>query len=151
MQSSKRQYMTFVIGDNTCGIPIDYVQEVAVVKECTPVPLSDSYIKGLLNLRGQIVTVVDLRDFFSASKPQEADEQRDIFFKCEGELFAFTVSNVRDVVELDESAITSAPPELESRWQSACSGVSTLEADVIVVLNLEKIIKEQIFKIEESA
>ena len=135
------EYVTFRLADQWIGIPVLAVQEVLNPHRITHVPLAQGSVPGLLNLRGQIVTALDLRTVLHLP-PRGADaEYMNVVVRHEGELFAFMVDDVGDVVPVESGAIEPAPATLDERWRAATAGIVRRERDLLVVMCVPELIR----------
>lgn len=136
-----REYVTFRLADQWLGIPVMVVQEVLVAMRIARVPMAPDAIAGFLNLRGQIVTALDLRVTLQLT-PRMADEERMIVVvQHEGELFAFMVDEVGDVVTVEAASIEAPPATLDPRWRAACSGIARRERGLLLVMNVHEVLR----------
>jgi len=135
------EYVTFRLADQWLGIPVKIVQEVLVAQRIARVPMSPDAIAGFLNLRGQIVTAVDLRVTLRL-EPRETDaDVMNVVVRHEGELFAFMVDEVADVVTVDRDSIEPALATLDPRWRSACTGIVRRDHGLLVIMNVHELLK----------
>lgn len=102
------QLCGFKIGDNYYGIPVLEVQEVVKPQTVTPVPLAPEYIDGLINLRGQIVTAVNLRTLFEVPGERRKDFMN-IIVHGEDSLYALVVDEILDVIDVDPNSFEKPP------------------------------------------
>ncbi len=148
-------YSTFRMGERLFGLDILVVREINRILDITPVPHSARHIRGLINLRGQIVTILDLGVKLGLEPRKVGDETHNIILKTDGELASahqarhlktcpdqvgFLVDSIGDVVEADASRIE--PPsanvsEAESRY---LHGVLKTDAGLLVLLDLEALL-----------
>jgi purine-binding chemotaxis protein CheW len=139
--TGQSEYVTFRVADQWIGIPVMIVQEVLVAQRIARVPMSPAEVAGFLNLRGQIVTAVDLRTTLRLD-PRDADaEFMNVVVQHEHELFAFMVDEVGDVVTVADHAIEPALATLDARWRSACSGIVRREHGLLVVMKVPDLLK----------
>lgn len=139
------EFVTFRLEHQWIGIPVMTVQEVLMTHRIAHVPLAQDAVPGLLNLRGQIVTAVDLRSTLRLTPRADDDSYMNVVVRHEGELFAFMVDDVGDVVTVAPEAIEAPPSTLDERWRLATSGIVRRERDLLVVMNVPELIKlEQI-------
>ena len=135
------EFVTFRLADQWLGIPVLAVQEVLVEQRIARVPLSPPAIAGFLNLRGQIVTAVDLRTTLRL-EPRDAEaELMNVVVSHEGELFAFMVDEVGDVVSVENQSIEPTPRTLDARWKAACSGIVRRTAGLLLVMNVREVLR----------
>lgn len=139
--ASATEFVTFRLADQWLGIPVMAVQEVLMPHRITHVPLAQDSVPGLLNLRGQIVTALDLRAVLHLPPRDGHTEFMNVVVRHDGELFAFMVDDVGDVVPVESGAIEPAPPTLDERWRTATAGIVRRERDLLVVMNVPELIR----------
>lgn len=135
-QGAENQYVSFWVGDQLLGIPVQVVQEVLNPQTIAPTPLARAEVAGLLNLRGQIVTAFNLRHRLGISQPLDGKPFMNVVVRHKGESFSLLVDEVGDVIRLNEETIEPPPRTLESRWRSVTRGVSRLEDRLLVILDV---------------
>lgn len=139
--SAHHEYVTFRLADQWLGIPVMAVQEVLVAMRIARVPLAPDAIAGFLNLRGQIVTAVDLRITLQLP-PRNADaEVMNVVVRHESELFAFMVDEVGDVVSVASDTVEPTPATLDRRWRTACTGIVRRDRGLLLVLNVHEALR----------
>ena len=139
MQSSL-SFSTFAIDHFHFGIRTTDVTELTRDNEVTPVPLSPAAVKGLINLRGQIVTAINLRHRLGISGTDYGERPISLFYSLNGHLFGFLVDAVNDILEVDERAFEPPPGHLPESAQEFISGVYKLEDRLLFVLDPKKIV-----------
>ena len=130
---------TFYIGDYLFGIDINLVQEINPHLDYTPVPHAPFHIKGVMNLRGKIVTVIDMREVLSLKKKDISNEQRNIIIESEGELIGLIVDKISDVMDLNTSLIEPSP-RLRGMDGRFVRGVYKLDKQLLLLLNVDEVI-----------
>jgi len=133
---------TFYVGDALCGMDILKVQEINKLLEMTEVPLAPDYVKGILNLRGQIVTVIDLGNKLSLSETKTSGETRNIIVNSNGEYIGLLVDKIGDVERTDEQDIEPPPANIGGIQGKYFEGVFKKEKSLIGILNVEEVLKE---------
>ncbi|PLX59895.1 chemotaxis protein CheW [Sedimenticola selenatireducens] len=137
------QLVTFRLEDETYGINVMHVQEVLRVTEIAPVPGAPPYVLGIINLRGNVVTVIDTRSRFG-SPPGDIDEaSRIVIIESEMQVVGILVDSVAEVVELRGSEIDSAPNVGNEDSSKFIQGVATRENDLLIVVDLNKLLSEE--------
>ncbi|MCC7053402.1 MAG: chemotaxis protein CheW [Gemmatimonadaceae bacterium] len=136
-----QEYVTFRLAGQWLGIPVMVVQEVLVAMQIACVPLAPDAIAGFLNLRGQIVTALDLRTTLRMPPREPGAAIMNVVVRHDGELFAFMVDEVGDVLSVDAADVAPPPPTLDSRWRSACLGIIRQEAGLLLVLNVHDVLR----------
>lgn len=134
-----QQFCGFVINGDLFAIPVLDVQEVIKPQKVTAVPLSDPCIKGLINLRGQIVTLVDLRRMFNLPE-REGEEYMNVIVKTDDGLTALKVDEICDVMDLSADSFEETPDTLAPELAKYLAGVYKLEDRLCVVLDLKKVL-----------
>ena len=133
------QFCGFRIGSNFYAIPVQHVQEVIKNQRITGVPLSDSHIRGLISLRGQVVTSVSLRTLFGLDEDFQEDHMN-IIVRSDEALIALAVDQIEDIIELKRENFESTPDTLDPKIKVFITGVYKEEKDLIIVLDLEKVL-----------
>ena len=133
-------FVTFQLEDQLLGIPVVLIQEVLMGEQILPVPLSPREVKGFLNLRGQIVTAVDLRALLGLPDRAQGDSFMNVVVAHGDELFSLLVDRVGDVVEAGDSAFEPTPSTLDPIWKRCCSGVIRLERGLLVILDVDLVL-----------
>lgn len=129
------------IGGQTFGVPVLEVQDVIAQTTINRVPLAPPEIAGSLNLRGRIVTAIDMRRRLNL--PPQAEGKASVAVIVEqpsGELYALMVDDVGDVLWLSPSAHEPTPPTLSPAWRAVCDGLYRLEGDLMLVLRTQAIL-----------
>lgn len=134
------EYITLTIADQLFGLPIGEVHEVFSVQRITRVPLAARPIKGLVNLRGRVVTAICLRAVLNLPDGKECAERMAIGVESHGEPFALLVDRIGDVVRLPPATLEPNPIHLNPDWQNLSKGVHRLETSLLVVLDPECIV-----------
>ena len=133
-----QQFCTFFLKGQFFGVPVQQVQEVIRYQEMTRVPLTPAVIRGLINLRGQIVMAVDLRRRFAMEDRPESQLPMNVVVRTEDGPVSFLVDEIGDVVEVDESSFEPAPEMLRAGIRSMILGVHKLNGRLMHVLDKEK-------------
>ncbi len=131
---------TFHVGDFYCGIHTKEVIELTKDLEVTPVPLAPASILGLLNLRGQIVTAIDMRVRLSCERKEISSDSIGIFYKHSGSFFSFVVDRVNEIIELDEKDFEPPPSNLTGPALNFVAGVYKMPGRLLLVLDPQKLI-----------
>lgn len=131
---------TFYIGDVCCGIDILKVQEINKLNQMTPVPLAPAFVKGILNLRGQIVTVVDVAERLGFRSRSPEVLRRNVIVRFENESFALLVDRIGDVYRAERASIQSPPTSAADNRGPYLEGVLETENELISILNLASVL-----------
>lgn len=135
-----RQYVTMRIQGQLLGIPVLQIDDVLRPREITPVPMSPPEIAGMLNLRGRVVTAVDLRQKLGLPEHEERDKSMHVVTTYQGDLYSFLIDEVGDVLTLPAEEFESPPANLETHWKMIASGIYRLESELMVVLDVQKLL-----------
>lgn len=138
--TERRQFSTFKVGHLFFGVEVEKVQEVIRYQEMTRVPLADRIIRGLINLRGQIVTAVDLRRRLQLPDRCEDALPMNVVVRHGGGPVSLLVDEIGDVLEVDAGSFENAPDTLTSQARQLICGVYKLEGNLLHVLNTEKVL-----------
>jgi purine-binding chemotaxis protein CheW len=137
------QLVTFRLKDETYGINVMQVQEVLRVSEIAPVPGAPSFVLGIINLRGNVVTVVDTRGRFGLPSAELDDACRIVIIESEQQEVGILVDSVAEVVELRGSQIDHAPNVGNEESSRYIQGVSTREDGLLIVVDLNKLLTDE--------
>jgi purine-binding chemotaxis protein CheW len=138
--AEKRQYTSGLIEDLFVGIRVEAVQEVAGECELTPVPHAPSCIGGLLNLRGQIVTAIDLRRCLQVGDRPAGQPPVNLILRTDDGCVSLLMDQVGDVLEVDDHDFESAPSTLDGRLRELIAGVYKLDGRLLLVLDTDKVL-----------
>jgi purine-binding chemotaxis protein CheW len=134
--------VTFRVAGQWLGIPVILVQEVLSSQCISPVPLSGEEVAGFLNLRGQIVTAVDLRIRLGLPRRTEEKPPMNVVVRDLDELFSLVVDEVGDVLEVSGDRLEEPPPTLDAVWRGIADGVVRLERGLLVLASVERLLRE---------
>ena len=137
------QLVTFRLKDETYGINVMQVQEVLRVTEIAPVPGAPPYVLGIINLRGNVVTVIDTRTRFGLPTTELDDSSRIVIIESEDQVVGILVDSVAEVVELRHSEIDSAPNIGNEESARYIQGVASRDEDLLIVVDLNKLLTEE--------
>jgi purine-binding chemotaxis protein CheW len=135
------EWIVLEVGNIRCGIPITQVQEINKQLDMTPVHHAPAYIRGVINLRGQIVTVVDLRVKFDLP-PLDLDEERCIVVvRWSGESIGLLADRIQDIVVADATDILDPPANIRGVTGAFFSGIYPMEQGLVAFLCLPELLK----------
>ena len=140
---SERQYATFYVGDILLGIDIQKVQEINRQLDVTEVPHSPDYVRGVINLRGDVATVVDLRTILGLPVAEVTRESRNLIVHSQGESIGFLVDRISDILTLQSDEIGPPPSNLDGIQERFFEGVHTLESEILVILDVEETLSDK--------
>lgn len=133
-------FVTVVTAGQLFGLKLDRVRDVFVPKGLSSVPLAPPEVAGLLNLRGRIVTALDLRRHLGLPPRGEAEPTIAVGIEERGELYGLIADRIGDVLWLKPSSYDANPANLDPRWSQVCSGVYRLDGELMVVLDIDKVL-----------
>ena len=136
--STEQQFCTFFVDGLFFGVEVHKVQEVIRYQGMTGVPLAPAVVGGLINLRGQIVTAIDLRKRLAMSERQGGEQPMNVVVRTADGAVSLLVDEIGDVVEVDESSFEPPPETLRSSVRSMIVGVHKLNDRLMHVLDIEK-------------
>lgn len=134
------QYLTAYVNDHYLGIPIHTIQDVIGPHQLTAIPLARAAIAGVLNLRGRIVTVIDMHHRLDEPRTTALNQCMGIIIENRDELFSLLIDHVEDVVTIHDDELEKAPPTLNASWQAVCTGVHQRHGKIMIILDIERIL-----------
>jgi purine-binding chemotaxis protein CheW len=134
----ERQFCTFFLGELFLGIEVLQVQEVIRRQTMTRVPLAARGVRGLINLRGQIVTAIDLRDRLGLPSAPEGWEPMNVVIRTDDGAVSLLVDEIGDVLETEESQYEAPPETLVSAAREMIRGVYKLPDRLLLILDTER-------------
>lgn len=137
---NKNDYVTIWLEGQMCGIPVLEVHDVLSKQLITKIPRSPEAVAGVLNLRGKIVTAIDLRKRLGLKDREDGGEEMNIVVEYQNEPYSLIIDKVGDVLSLSEDAYEKNPVTLELRWQEVSNGIFRLEEELLVILDIEKLL-----------
>ena len=138
--SNTNDYVTIWLDGQMCGIPILEVHDVLSTQVITKVPRSSPSVAGVLNLRGRIVTAIDLRKRLKLQNRTGDEASMNVVVEYHGEPYSLLIDKVGDVLSLEEDKFERNPVTLEACWQEVSVGIFRLDKELLVVLDIEKIL-----------
>ena len=131
-----QQFCTFYVGDLFLGIEVERVQEVLRDSDITPVPTAPASVRGLINLRGQIVTAIDLGTRFGIAD-REGGSSTVLVLDAGSALLSFVVDRAGDVVEVNDESFEKPPDTLKGEARRLIRGTYKLQKKLLLVLDVE--------------
>ena len=138
--ASARQLCTFYVGDGYFGIPVEQVQEVVRPQPITPVPLAPKVVRGLINLRGQILTAIDLRYRLGLGEPGDPAKLMNVVVRTDDSPVSFLVDEIGEVLDVDEDCFESPPETLQGEMRELIGGAYKLDGRLLLALSTERTI-----------
>jgi purine-binding chemotaxis protein CheW len=138
--AERRQFCSFFLDGLRFGVDVQKVQEVVAYQEMTRVPLAPTTIRGLLNLRGQIITGIDLRRRLELTERPADSLPMNVVLRGEDSPVSFLVDDIGEVIEVDADACEPPPETLRGRVRELIQGVYPLADELLLVLDTAKTI-----------
>jgi purine-binding chemotaxis protein CheW len=132
--------VTLTVADQLCGVPVLAVRDILGEQAITRIPLAPPEIAGSLNLRGRIVTAIDLRRRLHMPPAPANQPRMSVVAEQGGELYALLVDQVSEVLSLDAAQFERNPPTLEKTWAAFSTGIYRLDGRLLVVLDVSKLL-----------
>ena len=137
---SLREYVTALIGGQLFGLPILRVQDVFMPDRLTTVPLAPAEIAGVLNLRGRIVTLIDMRRRLGLGGEQDEGTAMAVGVESRGESYGLLIDSVGEVLKLDSMTCEPNPSNLDPRLASVSTGIYRLDGQLLMVLDVDRVL-----------
>ncbi len=138
MMASNQQFCTFFLNDLFFGVEVEKVQEVIRFQETTRVPLAPSVVGGLINLRGQIVTALDLRERLELPERTKKEVPMNVVIRTDEGPLSLLVDEIGDVVEVQQSEFEEVPDTLGGAARELIRGAFKLKNRLLLLLDTER-------------
>jgi|SRR5579872_3570895 len=139
--ADKHRFSTFYVGSIFCGVDVEIVQEVVRCQSVTRVPLAPHIVRGLINLRGQIVAAIDLRRRLGMSESRPSEFQLSLMVRTVDGVVSLLVDDIGEVVEVEEATLELPPPTVDVKRRELFSGIYKLSDRLMHVLDVEQAVK----------
>ena len=138
----ENEYLTIYINDQIFGLPVLLVQDVLQPQNITRIPLAPEEIAGSLNLRGRIVTAVDVRTRLGVKDANKNGDAKSMSVVVEhnDELYSLIIDKVGDVLKINKNTYEATPATLDPRWRDISAGIHQLENELLIILDIDKLI-----------
>jgi len=133
-------YITVMIGEQSFGIPVSLVQDVFMPQSVTRVPLAPREVAGVLNLRGRILTAIDMRSCLDLPARVGGAAPMAVGIEKNGEAYGLVIDQVGEVLSLKREDLEPNPANLDPRWRKVSRGVYRLDGNLLVVLDVDRIL-----------
>jgi purine-binding chemotaxis protein CheW len=135
------EYVTVMIGDQLFGLPISRVQDVFMPDRLTRVPLASPEIAGVLNLRGRIVTAIDMRRRLGLPPRSDGRPPMAVGIELKGESYGVLIDTVGEVLKLADGTREPNPVNLDQHLARVSAGVHRLEGQLLVILDVDRVLE----------
>jgi len=154
MEGDLNQLISFIVGDEEYGLDILRVKEVIRIRDITRLPRVPSFVKGIINLRGDVIPIIDLRDKFGLENREYTDMTRVIVVDIDEKLVGMVVDAASQVVRIPTDQIEPPPPIVGGLSAEYVRGVGKLDERLVILLNIDRILtqeeKVELEKMEQS-
>ena len=133
------EYLTVMIADQKFGIPVLQIQDVLREQKVTRIPLASPEVAGSLNLRGRIVTAIDVRKRLNVPIAP-GSRSMSVVVEHNQELYSLIIDKVGDVLSLDDARVEKNPGTLYAQWKDISSGVYQLEKELLVIMDVARLL-----------
>lgn len=140
---SEMQLVTFNLGKEEFAVPILQIQEINRLVDITKVPRSPDFVEGVINLRGKVIPIIDLRKRFGLPQAELGKYARIVVVNMEGRMVGLIVDSVSEVLRLSEDAIEPAPPVVAGIDSEYIRGLGKLDGRLLILLDLSKILTKE--------
>lgn len=148
--SATHQFVGFRLGGEDYAIAITKIQEIIVMKPITRIPQVPSFIEGLINLRGSVIPIVNLRTLFGLERRDLDDETRTIIVNVGERTIGYIVDEVTQVMRIASDQIQDAPVSITAGSKQHIAGLAQLEDRLLVILEIERLLKPEEFEFSAS-
>jgi purine-binding chemotaxis protein CheW len=135
------EYVTAMIGGQLFGLPISRVQDVFMPERLTRVPLASSDVAGVLNLRGRIVTAIDMRARLGLPKREGDKPPMAVGVELRGESYGLLIDSVGEVLKLPDAGREANPINLDPRMAKMAAGIHRLDSQLLVILDVDRVLE----------
>lgn len=143
-KKENRQILVFSVASEELGLDISCVREVLRPQEIYPLPKTPPFIEGVINLRGHIVALIDLRKRLNARQVEDETKKRIIVCKLNKSIVGLTVNSLREIIALSEEDIRPTPEVVAMQMEAdVISGIATIGKRIIPILDLEHILTKK--------
>ena len=141
--TQKEKYLTFAVGSEDYGIEIVHVTEIIGIQKITDMPDMPDYVKGVINLRGKVIPVMDVRLRFRMPEREYDDRTCIVVVNVNGMPVGLIVDTVREVADIPENQIELPPEVAQSGTQRYIKGLGKMGESVKILLNVEKLVRNE--------
>jgi purine-binding chemotaxis protein CheW len=135
-------YVTLTVAEQVFGIPVLKVRDILGPQRITRVPLAPPEVAGALNLRGRIVTAIDVRTRLGIGTAADIKSSMSVVVDIHGELYSLIVDKIGEVMSLPNSDFERNPATLDARWQEVSRGIYRLKDCLLVVLDVARLLRQ---------
>lgn len=135
-----QDFVTIMLAGQLLGIPVLSVHDVLNAQQITKIPKASDWIAGVLNLRGRIVTAIDLRRRMGIEAREEGKKSMSVVVEHNGEPYSLQIDSVGEVLSLEDELFEKNPVTLDPMWRDVSRGIYRLEGQLLAVLDVDKLL-----------
>ena len=139
-REAAEEFVTFTVAGQLFGVPVIRVQDILTPDAIAPVPGSPKQVRGLINLRGRIVTVIDMRTHLSLPKADAGQTSMCVTVESRGDFYTLFVDSVGDVITLPRTLREGNPATLDAVWRDVADSVYRTDQGLLVALNVDRLL-----------
>jgi len=133
-------FVTFTVAGQLFGVPVMRVQDILIAEDIAPVPGGPPEVRGLINLRGRIVTVIDMRKHLSLPKAEAANKGMCVTVESRGDSYTLFVDTIGDVTTLSRNLREGNPATLDAVWRNIAEAVYRTDQGLLVALHVDRLL-----------
>ena len=138
--TGKQDFVTINIAGQKLGIPVLAVHDVLNAQQITTIPLAPDWVSGVINLRGRIVTAINLRRRLGFPPLEEGKQSMSVVVEHNEEPYSLQIDSVGEVLSLDDQLFERNPVTLDPRWREVSKGIYRLEGELLPILDVDKLL-----------
>lgn len=139
--TGSQDFVTIKVEGQTLGIPVLAVHDVLNAQQITQIPRSPDWVSGVLNLRGRIVTAIDLRRRLGLPPLEEGKKSMSVVVEHNEEPYSLQIDTVGEVLSLDDQLFERNPVTLDPRWREVSRGIYRLEGELLPILDVDRLLE----------
>ncbi|MBK5910982.1 chemotaxis protein CheW [Rhodothalassium salexigens] len=139
VSNAAQEYVTVRLAGQLLGIPVLSVHDVLGAQKLTRIPLAPKWVAGVLNLRGRIVTAINLRQRLGLELREDSSKDMSVVVEHNEESYSLQIDNVGEVLTLNDADMEKNPVTLDPRWREISRGIFRLETELLVIMDVEKL------------
>lgn len=140
--AAQQEFVTLRLNGQLFGISVLAVQDVMRKQPIAPIPLAPKVVAGSINVRGRIVTALDMRTRLGLPQIEDIEKVMKVVVEYQGELYAFIVDSVGDVLSLPMKQFEKVPSNMDAAWRALAAGVFKLEQELLIILDVARVIED---------
>jgi purine-binding chemotaxis protein CheW len=140
VSTASREYLTFSVDEQLFGIDVLSVRDVLKDRKLAKIPLARAEVAGALNLRGRIITAIDMRRRLGLNRIEGISQHMNLVVSHSEELYSLVVDKVGDVLALPVNTLDSNPANMNPHWKEFSVGVFRLQGGLLIILDVDKLL-----------